>query len=53
MHKRPHDVVANVQDYSIVVNEFEFQLRYYVHIRTNTLGKSMNPIIPRLQLWVK
>ena len=29
----------------IVVNEFELQSRYYVHFRTNTLGKGMNPLI--------
>ena len=26
----------------IVVSEFELQLRYYVHLQTNTPGKSMN-----------
>ena len=26
----------------IVVSEFEFHSRYYVHFRTNTLGKGMN-----------
>ena len=31
-------------DYGIVVSEFELQLRYYVHFRTNTLGKGMNPL---------
>ena len=39
------DVVANLQDCDIVVNEFELQSRYYVHFRTNTLGKGMNPLI--------
>ena len=28
-------------DCGIVVNEFELQLHYYVHFRTNTLGKDM------------
>ena len=37
--------MANVQDYDIVVNEFELQSRYYVHFRTNTLGKGMKPLI--------
>ena len=32
-------------DCGIVVSEFELQSRYYVHFRTNTLGKSMNPLI--------
>ena len=31
--------------YEIVAREFEFQSRYYVHFRTNTLGKGMNPLI--------
>ena len=29
----------------IVVSEFELQSSYYVHFRTNTLGKGMNPLI--------
>ena len=41
-----HDVVADVLDYDIFVNEFELWSRYYVHFRTNTLGKGMNPLIP-------
>ena len=32
-------------DCGIVVREFELQLRYYIHFRTNTLGKGMNPFI--------
>ena len=30
-------VVANELDYEIVLNEFEFQSCYYVHIRINAL----------------
>ena len=33
-----HTVVANQMDRYIVEIEFEFQSRYYVHFRTNTLG---------------
>ena len=29
----------------IVVGEFVLQSHYYVHFRTNTLGKCMNPLI--------
>ena len=29
----------------IVKSEFELKSRYYVHFRTNTVGKGMNPII--------
>ena len=36
---------CNVMDCGIVVSEFVLQLRYYVHFRTNTLGKGMNPLI--------
>ena len=32
-------------DCGIVVREFVLQSRYYVHFRTNTLGKGMNPLI--------
>ena len=32
-------------DCRIVVREFVLQSRYYIHFRTNTLGKGMNPII--------
>ena len=32
-------------DSGIVVSEFDLQSGYYVYIRTNTLGKGMNPII--------
>ena len=41
----PHGVMVKVMDCKIVVSEFEFQLRYYVHFRINTLGKGMNPLI--------
>ena len=30
---------------NIVVSEFELKSRYYVHFRTNTLGKGMNTLI--------
>ena len=40
-------VIADVLDSDIVVNVFEFQSRYYVHIQTNTFGKGMNPLIPQ------
>ena len=29
----------------IVVSEFELLSRYYIHFRTNTLGKGMSPFI--------
>ena len=38
-------------NYGIVVSKFELQLRYYVHFRTNTLGKVWT--ILSSQLWVK
>ena len=48
---RRHSVMANVLDFNIVVSEFELQWHYYIHFRTNTLGKGMNSLIP--QLWGK
>ena len=33
------------KDCRIEVSEFELQSRYYVHFRTNTLRKDMNPLI--------
>ena len=41
----PCGVMVKTLDGRILVSEFEFQSRYYVHFRTNTLGKGMNPII--------
>ena len=42
----PRGVMVKVMDC-----EFELQSRNYVHFRTNTLGKGMNPLSS--QLWVK
>ena len=41
----PRGVRVKMMDGGIVVSEFELKSRYYVHFRTNTLGKGMNPII--------
>ena len=41
----PRGVMVKAMDCGIVVNEFKFQLRYYVHFGTNTLRKGMNPLI--------
>ena len=38
-------IMAEMMDYGHKVIEFELQSRYYVHFRTNTLGKVMNPLI--------
>ena len=38
-------VMVKAMDCGIVVSEFVLQSRYYVHIRANTLGKGMNPLI--------
>ena len=37
--------MAKVVDSDTVVSEFELLLRYYVHFRTNTFRRGMNPII--------
>ena len=38
-------VMVKAMDYRIVVSEFVFQSRYYVHFWANTLGKGMKPLI--------
>ena len=38
--------MVKAMDCGIVVREFVLQSRYYVHFRTNILGKGMNPLIP-------
>ena len=40
----PPSAVANVLDFDILVNEFEFQSRTDVHFRTKTLEKGMNSL---------
>ena len=32
--------------YDIVLSEFELQSGYYVHFRTDILGKGMNSLMP-------
>ena len=42
-------VMVKAMDFGIVVCEFKIQSRYYVHFRTNTLGKGMNSrILPAM-----
>ena len=41
----PRGVMVKAMDCEIVVSKFKLQSRYYIHFRTNTLGKSMNPLI--------
>ena len=41
----PRGVTVKVMDCGIVVSEFVFQARYYIHFRANTLGKSMYTLI--------
>ena len=38
-------LLVKTLDSRIVVSEFELQSRYYVHFRTNTIGKGMKPLI--------
>ena len=40
----PRGVMIKAMDCGIVVSDLVLQLRYYVHFRTNTLGKGMNPL---------
>ena len=39
----PRGVVANVLYCDIVVSEFELQLCYYIHFRTNARRKAAQP----------
>ena len=41
----PRGVMVKAMDCGIVVSEFELQSCYYVHFRSNTLGKGINPLI--------
>ena len=41
----PHGVMVKALNCGIVVWNFKFKLCYYVHFRTNTLDKGMNPLI--------
>ena len=41
----PRGVMVKAMECGIVVSEFVLQSRYYVHVRANTLGKGMNPLI--------
>ena len=47
-HHQISDIMANVLDFDFVVSEFDRQSRYYIHFWTNTLGKGINSIIPRI-----
>ena len=38
--------MVKAMDCRIVVSKFKCQSHYYVHFRTNTLGKGMNPPYP-------
>ena len=42
----PCGAVANVLDGDIVVSVFKLQTPYYVHFRTKTIGKDVNPQPP-------
>ena len=46
----PRGVMVKAMD--SVISEFELQPRYYVHFRTNTLGKGMNPLILPDMGWI-
>ena len=40
----PRSVMVKVMDCGILVSYFKFQSHYCLQFRTNTLGKSMNPL---------
>ena len=45
--RTPNEMVANVQDCSLTVSEFDLQSYYYVHFWINSLGKGTNSLIPQ------
>ena len=47
----PCGVMAKLLDCDIVLSEFDLHSRCYIHFRTNTLGKGMNPLIPTAMEW--
>ena len=51
MGECPLGVMVKAQRCGILVSEFELQSPYYVHFRTNTLGKGMNPLILPVMGW--
>ena len=46
----PPDIVANLLDCDVIVSKYELPLCYYVHFRTNTFEKGMNPLTPSYSL---
>ena len=48
----PRGVMVKTMDCGIVVSEFVLQWCYYVHFRTSTLGKVMNPLILPAMGWI-
>ena len=48
----PPGVMVKATDSGIAVSEFELQSNYYVHFRTNTLGKGMNLLILLAMGWI-
>ena len=40
----PRGVMVKPKNRGFVVSDFELQSPYYLHFRTNTLGKVMNPL---------
>ena len=43
--RRPRCVMVKAMNCGNAVSEFELKLGYYIHFRTNTLGKDWNPLI--------
>ena len=41
----PRGVLVKPLDYRIVLSDFELQSCYYMHFRTNTLGKGIDTLV--------
>ena len=48
----PRGVIVKAMDCGIVVSEFVLQSRYYLHLRANTLGIVMKPLILPAMGWI-
>ena len=44
--RSPCGVVVNILNFGLKVSEFKFQLGYYIHFRTNTFRKGIEPLYP-------
>ena len=49
----PHCAMVKVLNRCLEISEFKLQSRYYIYFWTNTLGKSMNLVIPLVMSYIE